>query len=64
MMGKILGVATGTKKELNKNELAIYCHPHALNLACGDSIKNCKPIQKAFQTRITADNFPHKGIVY
>ena len=39
MMGKKSGVATTIKNELNRNALAIHCHAHALNLACGDSIK-------------------------
>ena len=38
MMGKRSGVATAVKNELDKNALAIRCHAHALNLACGDSI--------------------------
>ena len=42
MMSKKSGVATTIKNELNRNVLAIHCHAHALNLPCGDSIKNCK----------------------
>ena len=42
MIGKRSGVATTIKNELNRNVLAIHCHVHALNPACGDSIKNYK----------------------
>ena len=75
MMRKKSGVATTIKNVLNKNALAIHCHPHALNPACGDSIKHCKLTQNAFETsfktctkinlmRITTDKYPYKGIVY
>ena len=49
-MGKKFGVATTIKNELNKNALATHCHAHALNLACGDSIRNCKLMQNALET--------------
>ena len=52
MMGKNSGVATTIKKEFNRNALAIYCHAHAFNLACGDSIKNYKLMQKALETSL------------
>ena len=52
MMGKKSGVATTIKNELNRNALAIHCHAHALNLACGDSIKNCKLMQNALETSL------------
>ena len=39
MMGKKSGGATTLKNELNKNAWAIHYHAHALNVACGDSIK-------------------------
>ena len=52
MMGKKSGVATTIKTELNRNALAIHCHAHALNLACGDSIKNCKLMQNALETSL------------
>ena len=50
MLGKKSGVATTIKNELNKNALAIHCYAHALNLACGDSIKNCKLMHNALKT--------------
>ena len=52
MMGKNSGVASTIKNELNRNALAIHCHAHALNLACGDSIKNCKLMQNALETSL------------
>ena len=52
MMGKKSGVANTIKNELNRNALAIHCHAHALNLACGDSIKNCKLMQNALETSL------------
>ena len=30
----------------------MHCHAHALNLACGDSIKNCKLMQNALETSL------------
>ena len=51
MMGKKSGVATTIKNELNRNALVIHCrHAHASNLACADSIKNCKLMQNALET--------------
>ena len=50
MMGKRSRVATAIKNELNRNVLAIHCHVHALNPACGDSIKNYKLMQNALKT--------------
>ena len=50
MMGKTFGVATTIENELNKNALVTHCHAHALNLACGDSIGNCKLMQNALET--------------
>ena len=50
MMDKKSGVATTIKNELNKYALTIYCHAHALILACGDSIKNCELMQNALKT--------------
>ena len=50
MLGKKSRVATTIKNELNKNALAIHCYAHALNLACGDSIKNCKLMHNALKT--------------
>ena len=52
MMDKKSGVATTTKNESNKNDLAKHCHAHALNLACDNSIKNCKLIQNALETAL------------
>ena len=52
MMSKKSGVATTVKNELSRNALAIYCHAQALNLACGDSIKNCKLMQNALETSL------------
>ena len=53
MMGKKSGVATTIKNELNRNALVIHCcHAHASNLACGDSIKNCKLMQNALETSL------------
>ena len=52
MMGKKSGIATTTKNELYRNALAIHCHAHALNLARGVSIKNCKLMQNAPETSL------------
>ena len=52
MTGKKSGVATTIKNELNRNVLAIHCHAYALNLACVDSIKNCKLMQNALETSL------------
>ena len=48
--GQKVEVLTNIKNELNKIVLAIHCHAHALNLACGDRIKNCKIMQNALET--------------
>ena len=55
MMGKKSGVATAI------NALAIYCHAHALNLACGDSIKNCKLMQNALKTSLEISKLVKKS---
>ena len=49
MSGSQSGVA---KKLLEKEPRAIYthCYGHALNLACGDAIKNCKVMKDALET--------------
>ena len=60
MMGKKSGVATTIKNKLNRNALAIHCHAHALNLACGDSIKNCKLMQNAPKTSLEISNLVKK----
>ena len=60
MMGKKSGVAPTIKNELNRNALAIHCHAHALNLACGDSIKNCKLKQNALKTSLEISNLVKK----
>ena len=52
MMSKKSGVATTIKNALNRNALAINFHLHALNLACGDNIKNCKLMQNALETSL------------
>ena len=61
MMGKKSGVATTIKNELNRNALAIHCHAHALNLAGGDSIKNCKLMQNALATSLEISKFVKKS---
>ena len=50
MMGKKSRVATTIKNELSKNAFAIDCYVHALNLAYGDSMNNCKLMQNALET--------------
>ena len=50
MKDKKSGVSTIIKNELNKNALAIHCHAHTLNLACGVSIKNCKIMHNPLET--------------
>ena len=42
MMGKKSRVEATIKNELNRNSSATHFHVYALNLACRDSIKNCK----------------------
>ena len=42
MMGKKSRVEATIKNELNRNSSATHFHAYALNLACRDSIKNCK----------------------
>ena len=58
-MGKKSGVAITIKNELNKNALAIHCH--ALNLACGDSIKSCKLIQNALEASLEISKLVKKS---
>ena len=50
MMGKKSRVATTIKNELSKNAFAIDRYVHALNLAYGDSMNNCKLMQNALET--------------
>ena len=62
MMGKKSGVATTIKNEINRNALAIhYCHAHALNLACGDSIRNCKLMQNTLETSLEISKLVKKS---
>ena len=61
MMGKRSGVATTIKSELNGNALAIHCHAHALNLACGDSIKTCKLMKNALETSLEISKLVKKS---
>ena len=61
MMSKKSRVATTIKNELNRNALAIHCHAHALNLACADSIKNCKLMQNAFETSLAISKLVKKS---
>ena len=47
------GLESGVAKQLSDEELrAIYthCYGHALNLACGDAVKNCKLMKDALET--------------
>ena len=61
MMGKNSGKATTIKNELNRNALAIHCHAQTLNLACGDSIKNCKLMQNALETSLEISKLVKKS---
>ena len=63
MMDKKSGVATTIKNELNRNALSMHCHAHALNLTCGDSIKNCKLMQNALETSPEISKLVKKSVV-
>ena len=60
MMGKKSRVAAAIKNELNRNALAIHCHAQALNLARGDSIKNCKLMHNALKTSLETSKLVKK----
>jgi hypothetical protein len=49
MAGKKSGVATEIKK-IEPRCLYLHCYGHALNLACSDSIKQCRVIKNALAT--------------
>ena len=46
------GLKSGVKQLLDEEPRAIYthCYGHALNLACGDAVKNCKLMKDALKT--------------
>ena len=50
MMGLKKGVSTQIKNDIDGRALCTHCYCHALNLACSDSIKDCKLIRDALDT--------------